>query len=258
MFTRNGTGKRTESDATTETWQRYERGVSYHERNNLYAQTDKNHRYFAGDQWRGAYLGSISPVRFNFIKPTVLYKVSTVAQNTMSLHYEPNAFSMLAGQENQEGAQLFLQAAEKICQKLNGHASRMWEKNKMDTMLWDCVLEAAIAGDAFLYFYEKDGEVVCEQVDTTNVYFGNENERDLQKQPYILIVFRQTVEQVRREAKQNGVPEDLLRQIVPDSDTNRRGRRHVHGGAGAFQKDAQGRAALRGFPQKHAVCGDTA
>ena len=50
MFTRNGTGKRTESDATTETWQRYERGVSYHERNNLYAQTDKNHRYFAGDQ----------------------------------------------------------------------------------------------------------------------------------------------------------------------------------------------------------------
>ena len=96
MFTRNGTGKRTESDATTETWQRYERGVSYHERNNLYAQTDKNHRYFAGDQWRGAYLGSISPVRFNFIKPTVLYKVSTVAQNTMSLHYEPNAFSMLA------------------------------------------------------------------------------------------------------------------------------------------------------------------
>ena len=219
MFTRNGTGKRTESDATTETWQRYERGVSYHERNNLYAQTDKNHRYFAGDQWRGAYLGSISPVRFNFIKPTVLYKVSTVAQNTMSLHYEPNAFSMLAGQENQGAAQLFLQAAEKICQKLNGHASRMWEKNKMDTVLWDCVLEAAIAGDAFLYFYERDGEVVCEQVDTTNVYFGNENERDLQKQPYILIAFRQTVEQVRREAKQNGVPEDLLRQIVPDSDT---------------------------------------
>lgn len=107
MFTRNGTGKRTESDATTETWQRYERGVSYHERNNLYAQTDKNHRYFAGDQWRGAYLGSISPVRFNFIKPTVLYKVSTVAQNTMSLHYEPNAFSMLAGQENQRALSCF-------------------------------------------------------------------------------------------------------------------------------------------------------
>ena len=129
----------------------------------------------------------------------------------------------------------------------------------------------AIAGDAFLYFYEKDGEVVCEQVDTTNVYFGNENERDLQKQPYIVIAFRQTVEQVRREAKQNGVPEDLLRQIVPDSDTATQAgdsaktevETDEDGGKCMVvlelsRKTHKDGAALRGFPQKHAVCGDTA
>lgn len=217
MFTNNGTKDKT-GDAVTETWQRYERGVAYHQQNNLYAQTDKNYRYFAGDQWRGAQLGNISPVRFNFIKPTVLYKVSTVAQNSMSLHYEPNAFAMLDG-ANGRAAQLFLQAAQAICHKLNGHAARMWEKNKMDTVLWDCVLEAAVSGDAVLYFYERDGELAAQQVDGTNVYFGNENERDVQKQPYILLSFRRGVQAVRQEARQNGVPEDLVAQIVPDSDT---------------------------------------
>ena len=162
----------------------------------------------------------------------------------------PTHFPCWQGRKTRRAHSYFCRR-RKICQKLNGHASRMWEKNKMDTMLWDCVLEAAIAGDAFLYFYERDGEVVCEQVDTTNVYFGNENERDLQKQPYILIAFRQTVEQVRREASKtacrrtccarsyrtgNGHPGRRQRQ---DRGGNRRGRRQVARGAGAFQKDAQ-------------------
>ena len=94
MFTNNGISKKSEAQgAVTETWERYERGMAYHQQNDLYAATDRNYRFFAGDQWRGAQLGSISPVRFNFIKPTVLYKVSIVAQNRMSLHYEPNAFA---------------------------------------------------------------------------------------------------------------------------------------------------------------------
>ncbi len=75
---------------------------------------------------------------------------------------------------------------------------------------------------------------------------------------------------MRREAKQNGVPEDLLRQIVPDDtatqagdsaktevETDEDGGRVQYGGAGAFQKDAQGRAALRGF-RKSTRYGDTA
>ena len=118
-----------------------------------------------------------------------------------------------------EAGQLFLQTAERICQKLNGHAARMWEKNKMDTVLWDSVVEAAVSGDAILYFYEQDGEPACQQVDTTNIYFGNENERDLQKQPYILLSFRQEVDKVRETARQNGVPEELVMQITADSDT---------------------------------------
>ena len=219
MFTNNGISKKSEAQgAVTETWERYERGMAYHQQNDLYAATDRNYRFFAGDQWRGAQLGSISPVRFNFIKPTVLYKVSIVAQNRMSLHYEPNAFAMLNGRETEAG-QLFLQTAERICQKLNGHAARMWEKNKMDTVLWDSVVEAAVSGDAILYFYEQDGEPACQQVDTTNIYFGNENERDLQKQPYILLSFRQEVDKVRETARQNGVPEELVMQITADSDT---------------------------------------
>lgn len=202
---------------TTDTWERYERGKDYCNGLNLYAQTDKNWRFYQGDQWRGAKLGGVAKVQYNFIRPIVLYKIATVAQNSMSLTYNPNAFEML----KEAGEREFMATAQETCEKLNAHASKLWERNKMDTVMWDCIQEAAVSGDSTLYFYydEERDEVKMESVNNTNIYFGNENDPEIESQPYILIAFRMTVAKAREEARANGVPEDKIQQITSDNDT---------------------------------------
>lgn len=210
-------GKKSQCEETTDIWERYERGKNYCSGLDLYSQTDKNWRFYQGDQWKNAELGGVSKVRYNFIRPIVLYKISTVAQNNMSLTYNPNAFEMLQEQDQQG----FMETAQQTCEKLNAHASKLWERNKMDSVMWDCIQEAAVSGDSVLYFYfdEQKGEARMESVDNTNIYFGNENEPGIDEQPYIIIAFRMTVAQAREEAKNNGVPVDKIQMITSDNDT---------------------------------------
>lgn len=202
----------------TETWERYERGKNYCSGLNLYAQTDKNWRYFQGDQWRGANFGGISKVRYNFIQPIVNYKITIVAQNMMTLSYNPNVFEMLLDDDNEA----FMPTAQETCDKLNEHASKLWERLKMDSVLWDCIQDAAVSGDSILYFYydKTNEEAKMEMVDNTNIYYGDENDKSIQEQPYIIIAFRTTVERAREEARENGIEEDEVIQITSDSDTN--------------------------------------
>ena len=49
-----------------------------------------------------------------------------------------------------------------------------------------------------------------EQVDKTNIYYGNENDDNIQTQPYIIISFRRTVDEVKAEAKADGIPEEEI------------------------------------------------
>ena len=51
-------------------------------------------------------------------------------------------------------------------------------------------------------FAPNKGEIEMELVDGINVMFGNPNSSSVEKQPYILIVGRDTVANLRREAKQ--------------------------------------------------------
>lgn len=206
------------TDKTTKVWNRYEKGKEYNRSQNLYEQTDKNWRFYAGDQWRGAKLGGAAAVRFNFIKPIVLYKVASIAQNMMEISYTPNLYAMQAEGEDIMNSE-FVQNVREVCEKLNGYTKKLWELNKMNTVMWDSVLNACVSGDQILYFYKGDYEIECEQVDTTNVYFGDENDPDVESQPYIIIAFRRTVESVREEARANGVSEDKIREIVSDNET---------------------------------------
>ena len=69
---------------TTYIWQKYQKGIDYINRINLTNKTDRCHRMYNGDQWHGLKSGGEELPMLNFIKGVVKYKVSTVAQNTMS------------------------------------------------------------------------------------------------------------------------------------------------------------------------------
>ena len=80
------------------------------------------------------------------------------------------------------------------------------------------------------------GVIKCEIIDSTNVMFGNPNTRQVEKQPYIIIVGRDLVSNLKKEAEKNKSKNVDL--IKPDSDTeNQMGDNgKVENGAEGFEK----------------------
>ena len=83
---------------------------------------------------------------------------------------------------------------------------------------------------------EVKGLIKCEIIDSTNVMFGNPNTRQVEKQPYIILVGRDLVSNLKEEAKKN--KSNNIDLIKPDSDTeNQMGDNgKVENGAEGYEK----------------------
>ena len=195
----------------TEIWQLYEKGRNYCRMQKMYTDTDRNHRFYNGNQWQGAMLGDVEPVQKNFIKPIVKYKISVI---------HDNLYAVIFSSQNHENPQ-FQAEAGKICDMLNRYAARVWEQDKMDYKGRRVTKDAAINDEGILYVdFDKERMLpVNEIIDKNDIYFGNENSDDIQSQPYILIRRRMPVSHAREFARGKGVAEEDLSLIVGDMDT---------------------------------------
>ena len=195
----------------TEIWQLYEKGRNYHRRVGIYTDTDRNYRMYNGNQWEYAKLGDVEPVQKNFIKPIVKYKVSVIHDNLYAVHYSS---------ENYENP-TFQKEAERYCDLLNGYARRLWEKDKMDFKGRRVTKDAAINDEGIIYVnYDRENNVpVHEIIKKNDVYYGNENDDDIQAQPYILIRKRLPVVNAIELALSEGMSEDNIPYIIGDTDT---------------------------------------
>ena len=195
----------------TAVWSLYEKGRNYHRMTNIYTDTDRNYRMYNGNQWHGAKLGDVEPVQKNFIKPIVKYKVGVIHDNLYAINYSSQNF------ENKD----FRQQAEKICEMLNKKASRIWEKDKLDFKGRRITKDAAINDEGIIYVnYDLEKQVpVNEIIKKNDVYYGNENDDDIQLQPYILIRKRMPVVNAMEMARTEGLSEEKLLFIIGDNDT---------------------------------------
>ena len=195
----------------TPIWTLYEKGRNYHRQTGIYVDTDRNYRMYNGNQWGGAKLGDVEPVQKNFIKPIVKYKCSVIHDNLYAIHYSSQNY------ENRE----FREAAERYCDMLNRFAANVWEKDKMDFKGRRITKDAAINDEGILYvnFDREKMQPVNEIIKKNDVYYGNENDDEIQSQPYILLRKRMPVVNARELAKAEGVSEEKLGFIVGDNDT---------------------------------------
>lgn len=194
----------------TPIWALYEKGRNYHRQTGIYTDTDRNYRFYGGDQWAGAKLGDVEPVQKNFIKPIVKYKISVIHSNLYAINYSSLNY------ENRE----FYKKSERYCQMLNRYASRIWEKDKMDFKGRRVTKDSAINDEGIIYvnFDQEKMEVINEIVKKNDIYYGNENDDDIQAQPYILIKKRMPVSNARELAEAEGISHEKLSFIVGDSD----------------------------------------
>jgi hypothetical protein len=189
----------------------YDKNVSYCRMMNMYTDTDKNYRFYNGDQWAGVKLKGVEPVQYNFIKPIVKYKIGNINSNLWVANFSSENF------ENKE----FRKTAEKTCEMLNKKASKVWEKDGLDLKIRKVTKDAAINDEGIMYvdYNQEEQTPVNEIIAKNDIYYGNENDSDIQRQPYILIKRRLPVIKVQEMARAEGLSEEKLAYIIGDNDT---------------------------------------
>lgn len=195
----------------TDIWGLYESHLLFMNRKGYFAKTDRNFRFFNGNQWEGVVLKKTEPIQVNFIKPIVKYKVGVVTSTDYALIYNSENY------DNEE----FREVAKKASELVTKKAQKVWEINKIDTKLKKCVKKSAINGEAITYFYwdNKKRVPIMELKSKVDAMYGNENDDDIQEQPYILLKKRVTLSQAREYAKNKGVKEEDVDAIHADNFT---------------------------------------
>lgn len=194
----------------TPIWQLYEKGRNYHRQVGIYIDTDRNYNFYNGNQWEGAKLGDVEPVQKNFIKPIVKYKLSVIHDNLYAIVYSSQNYENRA----------FRKEAERYCDMLNGYAGRIWEQDKMDYKGRRITKDAAINDEGIIYvnFDTEKMVPINEIVKKNDIYYGNENDDEIQSQPYILIRKRMPVVNAMELALDMGMSEEKLDFIIGDND----------------------------------------
>ena len=206
-----------EENKITSIWNLYEIGKEYNNMHGLYSEGRENYNFYNGNQWEGLKkpLKSSDPIVLNIIKPIIKYKTNIVNQNAYSIVFNPNTYETLDE----------LETLKNVTKGLNQFVMRMWEKSQSGKKVKNIVRNSAINSEAIIHFF-SDGEIInSEEIDKNNIYYGNESESDIEKQPYILVTFRKPVEDVKtlarkyKEEGKNKLTNADINKIVPDQDT---------------------------------------
>ena len=192
------------NDYLRDAWKYYEYGRLYN--NNLtpnqYTMVNTNNEFFIGNQWihmpDNEAMRRLAKPTFNIIKRVTSLFVASLTSSNTTISFEPLSY------QNDGEAASFATA----------EVRNLLEKFKMDYRIRDALFDGAITGDYAAHFFwnpvarpyggafgEYKGEIEMELIDGINVMFGNPNCRDVEKQPYVLIVGRDTVENLKREAE---------------------------------------------------------
>ena len=207
-----------EKEYTTDTWQLYEIGKNYNRLQSLYENGIDNYKYYNGRQWEALKKPTSrqEPIVLNIVKPIVKYKVNIVNQNSYQIVFNPNTYATLDE----------LKIKKAVAKAFTQFVNRVWEKSQSGKKVRSTVKNACINSEGIMHFY-YDGETIqSEEIDKNNLYLGNENDSEIQNQPYLLIVYRKPVKEVRemarryREDDKNHLTDEDIKGIVPDMDYN--------------------------------------
>ena len=194
----------------TKAWYYYELGREYNNRlvPNQYRTVDTNWEFFSGNQWlhipETPAMSRLSRPVFNIIKRIVSLFVASITSSATTVSFEP--LNYYDGDNlNDPDSNAAVYATEEV--------RNLYEKFKMDYRTREALFDGAVSGDYCAHFYwnpdampyggaysNARGEIEMELVDGINVMFGNPNVADVECQPYILIVGRDTVESLKWEA----------------------------------------------------------
>lgn len=201
----------------TDTWNLLEIGKNFFRLHNYYEEGRENYNLFEGRQWEGLIKpqGGVEPITLNIIKVIVKFKINVLYMNDYKVDINPDIT-------------LYNDQTERILsitRGLTNFINKMWEKSQTGKTVKSIIKSACINTEGIIHFWVDEKLIASEEIDKNNIYYGNESEEDIQKQPYILVTLRKTVEEVKKLAKKyrdqgknNLTDEEIDEFIVPDID----------------------------------------
>ena len=198
-------------DSITQAWRYYENGRTYN--NSLtpsqYATVNTNIEFFIGNQWRNLpktrAMACLPKPVFNIIKRITSLFVASLTASGVAIVYDPLQYY--------DGTNLSDPSTD-ASEYATAEVRNLLDKFKMEYRIREALFDGAQTGDYCAHFYwDPDavpyggafgpyrGEIQMELVDGINVMFGNPNTPNVEKQPYILIVGRDTVASLREEKR---------------------------------------------------------
>lgn len=203
---------RAKDNNITKAWYYYELGREYNNRlvPNQYRTVDTNWEFYSGNQWlhipETPAMSRLSRPVFNIIKRVTSLFVAQINASATTVSFEPLSYYDGTNMEDPD-TNAAVYATEEV--------RNLYEKFKMDYRTREALFDGAVTGDYCAHFYwnpdampyggafsNTRGEIEMELVDGINVMFGNPNTDDVESQPYILIIGRDTVENLKWEANQ--------------------------------------------------------
>lgn len=192
---------------------KYDKAYSFNQQIGLYETVKVNEDFFIGNQWEGVQSNGLPTPTYNMFKRVINFQVSNITSDSMAIQV-----STLPGVSPYSSAEL-----DDICQVINQQIKAIMERCKIVSKNREFLRNAAVTGDGCLHFYfdptiengqNVKGEICAEVLDNVRVHFGNPNTKDVQKQPHIILVRRELVEDVQYRMEQDensagGDPENI-------------------------------------------------
>lgn len=208
-------------------WERYNKSRNYMDKKNILVKTEKQWQMYAGKQWAAVEdsQGMENLPMLNFIKPTVDYKVSTIAQHSVTALFSdmgngketvkvPDGIDPMTGQPMTRDVSL-----SEVVEKLNTIFGISWEKAKMNRIAWKNLKHSAIEADSYVYWGEGgDTRKTPQIIHNTQMHLGDENIVNIQDQPWIIIEERLEPALVKERARLAGVSKKDIELIQPDKE----------------------------------------
>ena len=211
-----------------EIWERFKKSKQYMQEKAILTKTEKNWLMYIGKQWEACQNseGMEDLPSMNFIKPTVKYKVSSIAATTVTALFsdlngerEVPIGGMTVDEVTGMPVPLTVSTSE-IVGKLNDLFAISWEKGKNKRQSKRGLLHAGVQGDSYLFWGEGgDTRKPPQIIHNTQMHLSNENTMDIQEQTWLAIEERLDVEVVRERARLAGVSKEDIDLIRPDNAT---------------------------------------
>lgn len=196
-------------------WKLYQKGVDFNTAINLNETVQVNENFFIGKQWEGVVANGLPTPVFNILKRVCCFIVATICSDNIKVQASP--LSATAGTKS------LIEPARIINEELDA----LTERNNIPAIMREFARNAAVDGDGCTYTWwdpdfdtgqDAKGCIRTEVIENTRVHFGNPNDRRVENQPYIILARREIVGAVKREAKENDVPDwDAIKPDTEDT-----------------------------------------